>query len=118
MYEAELAIIRNYADSLPVPSMEMKEAEFPRRSAARWAVNEIETRILGEGQFVDAFYPDITDDYVPQTPYEIVCWYIFDLEYMMGIRKVPSVNLTFEVAHETACEVLHLLNDHMRDTRK
>lgn len=118
MYEAELAIIRNYADSLPVPSMEIKEAEFLRRSAARWAVNEIETRILGEGQFVDAFYPDITDDYVPQTPYEIVCWYIFDLEYMMGIRKVPSVNLTFEVAHKTACEVLHLLNNRMRDARK
>lgn len=118
MYEAELAIIRDYADSLSVPSAEMKEVEFLRKSAARWAVSEIETRILGEAQFVDAFYPNVASDYVPQTPYEIVCWYIFDLEYMMNIRKVPSVNLTFEVAHKTAYEVLHLLNAHMHSTRK
>lgn len=118
MFEAELAIIRDYVDSLPSPNATMTEVEFLKASMARWAANEIETRVVGEIQFVEAFYPNVTADYVPQTPYELVCWYIFDLEYLMHIRKVPSVTITFEIAHETACNILHKLNEYKISSQK
>ena len=116
MFDAELAIVRNYVASLPVPSADMKEVEFLKASAARWAASEIETRILGEAQFVDAFYPNVADDYIPQMPYEIICWYIFDMEYLLNIRKVPSANLTFEIARNTAYEILDLINESEKTT--
>lgn len=118
MFETELAIIRNYVDSLPAPNAEMKDVEFQKASIARWAASEIEMRIVGEAQFADAFYPSVATDYVPQSAYEIVCWYIFDMEYLMNIRKVPSANLIFDVAHKTGCDILHLLNEHGFGTQK
>lgn len=109
MYDAELSKIRHYVDSLPVPNSSMNEIEFQKTSIARWAAGEIETRIVGEIQFTEAFYPDVCDDYVPQGPEEIVCWYIFDMEYLMNIRKTPGANMIFEIAHSTACDILHML---------
>lgn len=109
MYEAELAKIREYADSLPVPNSEMKDVEFLKASIRRWAAQEIETRIVGEIQFTEAFYPNVVDPYVPCSPEELVCWYILEMEYCMNIHKVPSADMTFMIAHEVGCDILKLI---------
>lgn len=118
MFDTELAIVRNYVDSLPAPTAEMKDVAFQKASIARWAASEIEIRIVSEAQFADAFYPSVSTDYVPQSAYEIVCWYIFDMEYLMNIRKVPSADIIFGIAHQTGCDILNLLNDYGFGPRK
>lgn len=92
MNEVYVSVIRDYTDEyLFEPASNWPEFEFYRRSYARWASDELITRIMREDKTCN--------------PIKIIRDFICDLDHCAEMNEDKRKQFIFEVAKETVEEL-------------